>query len=348
MEPAPSAPSVTPTAILPTNTPTPQPTPTPRLAADPQLLARSSEDSIRVMSYNVNWDSIFQSLDPLNHELRRYSRVVAFRRILQALQPDLLCLQEINPERPAEQVSEIIEEALGGEWTALIVRDTVIATRYALRTDGYSLSIPSVIPNLPQAAALIDLPDAEFGDEDLYLVCAHFTSGGNYADVLMRQRQADVIAAHLGDARTLGGAIGLAAGTGMLVLGDFNIFESDPAAHYDTLLSGDIDNEERFGPDVFPDWDDSSLANAEPSHNGLGELDYTWRNDNEPFPPGALDRILYTDSVLRLEKTFVLNTMLMAPELLAAYGLEADDVLLDPISGYYDHLPLVADFAIIP
>jgi hypothetical protein len=44
----------------------------------------------------------------------------------------------------------------------------------------------------------------------------------------------------------------------------------------------------------------------------------------------------------------VLNTMLMAPELLAAYGLEADDVLLDPISGYYDHLPLVADFTIIP
>ena len=50
--------------------------------------------------------------------------------------------------------------------------------------------------------------------------------------------------------------------------------------------------------------------------------------------------------MLVVENAFVQNTMLLSDEALAALGLQADDVLLDARSGYYDHLPLVVDFVL--
>ena len=62
----------------------------------------------------------------------------------------------------------------------------------------------------------------------------------------------------------------------------------------------------------------------------------------------ALDRILYTDSVMAVRNRFVLNTMTLSPDDLAILGLEKSDVLYDEDPTYYDHLPLVVDFQIIP
>jgi hypothetical protein len=63
----------------------------------------------------------------------------------------------------------------------------------------------------------------------------------------------------------------------------------------------------------------------------------------EGFNPSALDRIIYADSVMRVDNSFVLNTTTMPPALLQATGLQANDVFLDPTTNYYDHLPLVVD-----
>lgn len=49
---------------------------------------------------------------------------------------------------------------------------------------------------------------------------------------------------------------------------------------------------------------------------------------------------------MSVENAFVLNTMLLSDEALAALGLRVDDVVLDARSGYYDHLPIVADLVI--
>jgi hypothetical protein len=48
------------------------------------------------------------------------------------------------------------------------------------------------------------------------------------------------------------------------------------------------------------------------------------------------------------DNSFVLNTVTMSPGDLADAGLETFDVVLDPGTGYYDHLPAVVDFAIAP
>jgi hypothetical protein len=180
---------------------------------------------------------------------------------------------------------------------------------------------------------------------DLYLICAHFKSGGNLGDILLRGRQADVIMAHVGDFTTVGGELDLEPGTPFVILGDFNVYDTDPARHLRTLLQGDIDDEDRYGGDVQPDWDGTALADARPSHNGLGLEFYTWRNDFEPFLPGELDRVIYSDSALAVADAFVLNTELLADEALSAHGLQRQDVLLEP--GHYDHLPLVVDFQVL-
>jgi endonuclease/exonuclease/phosphatase family metal-dependent hydrolase len=245
------------------------------------FLQKRSPQHIRLMSFNVGWDSIFPDDDPLNDPWRSDSTGEAFIRILQAVQPDVLCLQEINPARDPMQVSRILDAALpldgGRAWQAHSGVDNVIAARFSL--------------SMQDAA---DLP----------------------------------------------------AATPFILLGDFNVYDTDPAHHLTTLLEGDIVNEARYGADFAPDWDGTPLADALPSHNAAGEVFYTWRDDTQEFNPGVLDRILYADSVLAVEHAFVLNTMMMAPDELEAASLQAADVALDPAAGRYDHLPLVVDLSL--
>jgi hypothetical protein len=47
----------------------------------------------------VRWDSIFPEDDPQNDSLRQDSTEAEFVRILKAVDPDILCLQEISPVR---------------------------------------------------------------------------------------------------------------------------------------------------------------------------------------------------------------------------------------------------------
>ncbi len=332
--------------------PTSSPTSIPEAArsADYQFLQKPSADSVRVMTYNINWDSIFPDGDPMNHSLRDFNRVDAFVRVMRAVQPDVVCLQEINYLRGRQALGDFISEAIGAaddeEWQVTIERDNVIATHFGLTEKGYELATGSVRPDLLQAAALVDLPDGQYGNTDLYMICSHFKAAGQFGDILLRSRQADAIMYSVRDFTTPGGEIDLEPGTPFILLCDFNVYDTDPHLHLRTLVRGDIEDESRFGEDLDPDWDGTALADLIPSHNGQGDEFYTWRNDGEPFNPGPLDRIIYSDSVLEVANAFVLNTMLLSDEALAALGLQADDVLLDARSGYYDHLPLVVDFVL--
>lgn len=340
--------SASPTATL---RPSATPTPTPTRSAYSDFFARANAQSLRVMSFNVNWDSIFPDDDPMNHDLRSTNRVDAFVRIMQAIQPDVICLQEINYLRATADMEAFITEILGGPdkaWYVVKARDNLIASRFPLVREGYEMDPPPLPDNLKQAAALVDLPDDLYGSTDLYLVCSHFKASGGTTNILQRQQQADVLMAHMRDAMTPGDTIDLPVNTPYLLVGDYNLYDTDPANHLWTMLRGEIYNDGRFGPDFVPDWDGTGLRDPRPSHSGLGEDFYTWRNDASGFNPGAYDRILYTDSVLFAENTFILNTTLLADDVLATYGLEFSDVLLDGQPGIFDHLPVVVDFILIP
>jgi hypothetical protein len=49
---------------------------------------------------------------------------------------------------------------------------------------------------------------------------------------------------------------------------------------------------------------------------------------------------------MSVSQRFVLNTMTMSTDELASLGLRKSDVMFDQEAGYYDHLPLVADFTL--
>lgn len=313
----------------------------------PTFLQRPAQQHVRVLCYNVNWDAIFEDGDPDNHSWREFDRSDQFVRVVQAVQPDIVCVQEINQSRDPQDVADILDAAVplgeGQSWRAHNGSDNVICSRWdlsMLATD----TVPST--NRGQAMALVDLPDSDY-DRDLYLMNAHCKASGGESNIERRQQHGDAIANWMRDIRSPGGHINLEPYTPVIVLGDLNVYNTDPHYHLTTIITGDIVDEQTYGPDFPPDWDSTNSTDALPLHNAVGPDTYTWRDDSGSFDPGALDRIVYTDTVLSVIHSFVLNTTAMSAGELAAAGLQTYDVVLDPPGGF-DHLPLVVDFAVAP
>ena len=338
-------PNTPPITVLPVATEVP-PAATPSV---PAFLLRPSPDLVRILCYNVNWDSIFPDGDPDNDMLRTANRAQQFARLLTAINPDIVCLQEINTSRDPQDVADILDAVIplpgGQRWRAHKGYDNVIVSRWDMTLKADQKVHESRTVQRGHALALIDLPDGQHAF-DLYLMNAHFKSSGGNINVALRQHHADALVQWIEDGKTAGGKIDLPASTPYMILGDLNAYDTDPAYHVTTLVTGDIVNEDKFGPDIKPDWDDTDLADALPRHNATGAETWTWRNDSDPFNPGALDRVIYSDSAMTIEHAFVLNTRAMSPADLATAGLKADDVMFRPLEGVYDHLPIVVDVAI--
>ena len=78
----------------------------------PAFMAKKDAKDLRLLCFNINWDSIFAPDDPQNHRYRRHDTHDAFVRILKAIKPDLICLQELNPDRKPEQLVKMLDEIL--------------------------------------------------------------------------------------------------------------------------------------------------------------------------------------------------------------------------------------------
>ena len=307
-------------------------------------LHQSASSDVRVMSWNVKMGSI---LPP--NGVRRES----FARIVRAIDPDVIALQEVMWPDLAPKLSRLMDSYIpledGQSWHVHTVSDNVLISRYPMRWQGGELATPHPLhelglPNFHHgfAAALLELP----GSADLLVVGMHNKSGAGHKDIRLRQDHADAVVRWIRELRGSEQKKSIADATPIVVLGDMNAVPNASMAPFETLISGDIADEETFGPDFVIDWDGTDLTDVRPSHNALGREYYTWRNDNMPFAPSALDRVLYTDSVMSVRNRFVLNTMTLPPADLADLGLQQSDVLYDGDPNYYDHLPLVVDFEI--
>ena len=307
----------------------------------------NKESSLRIMSWNVWKGSIFPPKG-IRHE--------SFKRIVTAVQPDVVCLQEAGGPEVEEKLAALMDSLLpldeDRRWQFHYSShsDNVVISRYRLMQCSHEhvIHLPMIAPNfhLGYVGCRVDLPDSE-GLEDVYLVAAHFLSAGNRG-IAVRQRHADAIVRHLRQLRNGDEAASLPFATPTVILGDFNVYAQEPndaAHHLTTLLTGNIVNEAEFGPDIDLDWDGSFLVEVKPRHNANGKEWYTWRSDGDRFPPGALDRIIFTDSVMKADHSFVLNTTTMSQAELSRHGLESTDVLRRSKAGDFDHLPLVVDFS---
>ena len=293
---------------------------------------RQLASDLRMLTYNPLWNQIFPDDSADN--------AAKFERIVTAVQPDVINLQEIT--RPASDVANLLNQIAplpsGGFWHTHQGRDNVIASPWPILDTGVS-TVPAGEREL--AIGRIDLPDDAYA-RDFYIMNNHYAccDGGESG----RQQQSDAMVNWMRDARSVGEFVDLPGHTPMAVLGDLNIVGGPQPLQ--TVITGDIDDESQYGADSPPDWDGSDLFDARPLHNAVGPEDYTWRNDSSVFQPGRLDYVIFTDSVLSLPHSYVLNTRAMTASELTATGLQTDDVVLDPSQNRFDHLPLVTDFRV--
>lgn len=283
-------------------------------APEPRAPGRQAPRHVRVVSYNVYEDNIFK-------------REEAFRRILKAVDADVINLQEIRRHKP-EQIRELITRMLGGAWHVASGGDCFTLSRYP---------IARTVPLTCGVGALIDLSGGNYST-GLFVVNAHLTGGSKDA---IRRREADEIACLLRNLKTRVSEDAVPPGTPIVLLGDLNLVGSSRQLR--TLLAGDIVNEDEFGDDFSPDWDGTPMTDLVPSHIAALEA-YTWTSyRRRGFGPGRMDYIIHTDSAVPVANHYVLGTDSMSDAALAASGLRRDDT-----SASSDHLPLVADFVVRP
>ena len=279
------------------------------------------------MTWNVGRDSIFAG----------GARHDSFARVLKAVQPDVVCMQEVwrGSGEAAALLDAVLPLSKGRLWQHHGVLDNAIVSRFDLSLPGAGTIDVEEGRKRGHASALATRDD----NSSLYLICSHFQSRDR---PVSRERHADSITTSISTHKADGT---LPAGTPIIVLGDLNAIATLPPLFVENLRNGRIGgNLPRQGRG--PDWDGSSLEDAEPQHNGRGDETWTWRNDREPYPPGSLDRVLYTGSVMAVDHAFVLNTTTMSDEELRDADLLRDDTMFNAAQGIHDHLPVVVDFVL--
>ncbi len=313
----------------------------PALAFNPLVGDYSRENplDIRIMAYNTHGDFIVDA-----------TRDAVFNRIFVAINPDLICLEEIPSSISANTMAARFNSILpigGAGWQVhyglLAGTRNAIVSRYPLtltRTDTIPTSSTRGV-----TIALADLPNATY-PVDVYLMGVHLKCCGDAggSEDASRQRSADAIANWIADARGVarpsGDNIVLPANTPMIVLGDFNMVGGPQIET--TLLTGDIIDNATFGADVKGDWDVTDLTNLNPLDPFTGQ-NFTWQGSSS-FAPSPLDRMMTTDSAFNAAHEFILNTDTMTPAARTSAGLQAGDTLPGNSS---DHLPIVVDLRIV-
>ncbi|MYJ16663.1 MAG: hypothetical protein F4106_01170, partial [Gemmatimonadetes bacterium] len=314
---------------------------------EPRLLGAEAvarvPGALRVVTWNVS------SLSFRNNE-------DAFRRVVAALAPDVLLLDEIFFAVTREDLARFTRglAAEGEAWTWWLasgggrqrtavgamgreVRGESEMGRIGyrpgaldgwLRAVGDEAEVPGMAPPSVLARA-----EAEGGlsatgawvtvdGHDILFVPVDLQSAGYDGSPRDRLRELQ--------ARTLNEAVAAALddrpGAGLIVAGDLNVVGS--ARPVDELRRGlgiggrdlEVARIERLR--------DRSLA--------------TWRSTwgEDPFSPGRLDYLLYREAVLRVERAFLFDAADMSASARDALGILESDTQKS------DHLPLVVDFAV--
>lgn len=282
--------------------------------------------ALRLLSYNVRRDTLFDdAIQP------------HYRRVLQAVEPDVIGFQEVYEHTAAQTgrtVSQLYDDASGWEW-AKAGTDLVVGSRYPIlethAISGYE--------DYKSAATLLDA-DGAVGSDLLYInmhppCCNAGPEDGEPSSNVQRQRVVDGVAAFIRDVKHGEGPFAVASETPIVIAGDMNFVGN--AQQPRTLRTGEIVDTNRYGSSVSPDWDGSALLDTNPGQTGA-PLHTTWIDAESSFPPGRLDYAFVSDSVLEVVHEFVLHTPSLSDSTLNAHGLRPGDT-----KQASDHLPVVVD-----
>ena len=281
--------------------------------AEPILLEKTGT---RLVTYNTLYTGI---LEP--------DRQPKFQRIIQALDPDIIALQEHSEWN---EIGDIISSWFPEDtwYQGYTFRDLVVLSKYPI------INQANLISSERTMCALLQTDDPI--NPYLLILNSHFSCCDNDDD---RHEQVDELVQVLREWRLNdNGPFDLPEGTPMFHVGDFNFVGY--REQIETVTAGNIQDEGNYGSDFPLDWDGTAITDlfSRQTHKRMA---YTWRSDGSSFNPGKLDYVLYTDSNLSILNHFVLNTLAMPDSILNEWELEAEDT-----NEASDHLPRIVDFMV--
>jgi len=273
-------------------------------------------------------------------------RGVVFGRVLAALRPDVVLLDEVFEgvdEAHLRRVFREVPAPAGAEWRFVIGRTgdeerSVVATHRAVRPEPALLEVdfpaeavqrlrgaaPSPPPMIDEIEAGLSVAGAwlTLGGREALFVPVDFQSAGHLGSPQDRLRieQARTLRARIDRVRSAA-AGGVDEAVPVVIGGDLNLVASTRPL---TLLAG--------GADV-----DGTALEAVDGYTLPGGSQATWRNPGAPFVPGRLDYLLIPDAALEAVAAFVFDSGHLAAGELRRLGLRPED------SRVSDHRPVVAD-----
>ncbi len=273
--------------------------------------------ALRLMSWNAANGSLFDQPEP-------------FGRVLAAIDPDVIFLQELTDRSSAAQLESFLNRRLlpdeSNQWHVVFGAGggnlrCAVASKLPLESAEPFELLP--YPDWPQRSLRVAGAFVQFANKRLLCISVHLRCCGGIGSQqdFIRILEVETIREEL---RKLA-----ESGTfdGVIVAGDFNLVGSRRPLN---LLTTRLDIT------------GLSLIEAEPYQlDGLSNA--TWSDRAQPFVPGRLDYLLFSSSTLALRNTFVLDARDLDPDTLHRLRLRSDDT-----ASASDHFPVVADVQWIP
>ena len=253
----------------------------------------------RVVSWNVQFGNLLDDKERA-------------ARILKALQPDVLLLQELDGDDTPQTLTRFLVETFDGSWdvccTPVSGTERHHKLRSAVATNRTLKSTQHVdSESWKQIKAIISTID--INKTPINFVSLHLRCCGGPTGEAEEQWQ--------DEAWAIREAIESRQSPSFVVAGDWNLVgTTKPLQIVQTNEFAIVD---AYQPD--------------------GRINATWSDVTSSFTPSRLDWMLYSPKTLALVNSFVLDTADLDSETLHAHGLMSEDT-----AELSDHLPLVADF----
>ncbi len=277
----------------------------------PISINSKANETLRCMTWNILLDG-----------LRAAARQESFKRVFQAINPDIITLNECY-QTDARYIKDFMDSAMPLKNTHgwhVVKRDHSTATCSIFPI----VQTWSVMEDHNITAHLIAVNNLAF--DSILVINVHLTCCE--ADD-QRILEARAISDFLLDAYYPGGSVTINPKTPVYVSGDFNLVGSYLPIHI--LTNNSI-------MDKFGDIKEVKLKMASPLHTDM-PLANTWRDQSKTFSPSRLDYFFYNPLTIEPTKAFVIATEEIPVHKLSEFKLQKNDTYIAS-----DHLPVVIDF----
>ena len=284
----------------------------------PFSIEKQAGTVFRIATYNVLNDGIVDAGKKQN-----------FKRILSAIDADIYAFQEVVGSS-ADLIKTTLKDLTGKDYyTSKIGYDLVLASKYEITQ---SETIYTYVAS--SHTKTLAIHKINVNGKDIVVLNCHPKCCSGTGNDLVREVEFDLMMKYIRDSKDGKTKFSIAKNTPIIILGDMNLVGND--IQQNTLLTGDIVDNNSYGADFNPDWDGTALKDSKPLvvNQPLAYTKYA-----TSYPSSRLDYIVYTDSKLEVVNSYVLETKYLSTEQKSKFNFTENDT-----EDASDHLPVVTDF----